>query len=360
MIDRAARRLSSALLCLVLAACAAGAPSGEPAGPLPSAATALTAAPGDMGLDPQTLIAVGDDYFNSGNFAAAALAYDDAYQAAAHVVARNPGDRDAELGLGQSFDRLGRIAQINGDVAGARRNWEQMMAIADAGLAVAPTDPEWRRIKAFAHGRMALVAGPDALDEHLGEMSRLLTSLHAEGRLSPEERLALDVTNAALDGSDDDGVADPYLEIDKFDDDTPFAAGDYQGALRESSKRVIAASAFVLTGDLDAASVASEYGSQAWRALFAQEYMVAESSSRRGLEIDPSQVWIATNLAHALMFQDRIAEADAIYDAHRGAVLVEDQGLTWEAVVADDFAQLRAAGFVHPHMDEVLARFSPS
>src|SRR5262249_3428866 len=134
--------------------------------------------------------------------------------------------------------------------------------------------------------------------------------------------------------------ADPYVELDRYDDDAPFAAGDYDAALAASTGRLLAANAFHLSGAFTASETGAENGAHAWRALFAQEYDVAEASARRGLELDPSQIWIATNLAHALMFQGRIAEADAIYDAHAGEIVADEPKLTWNVVIANDFAQL--------------------
>ena len=56
------------------------------------------------------------------------------------------------------------------------------------------------------------------------------------------------------------------------------------------------------------------------------------------------------------MLLDRVDEARAIYLQHRGQKNV--QGRSWEAIVLDDFAELRKAGLTHPLMAEIEKRFA--
>jgi TPR repeat protein len=58
-----------------------------------------------------------------------------------------------------------------------------------------------------------------------------------------------------------------------------------------------------------------------------------------------------------LMMLGRTEEAKAVYLAHKGEAL---QGKTWEMVVADDFAKLRAAGITHPLMGDIEKEFAAS
>jgi hypothetical protein len=57
------------------------------------------------------------------------------------------------------------------------------------------------------------------------------------------------------------------------------------------------------------------------------------------------------------MFLGRVEEARAIYLSHRGAKNVVDEK-SWEAVVMDDFAELREAKLKHSLMDEIEKRFT--
>ena len=57
------------------------------------------------------------------------------------------------------------------------------------------------------------------------------------------------------------------------------------------------------------------------------------------------------------MFLGRLDEARALYLRYRGAQKVQGDK-SWEAVVLEDFAELRKAGLVHPLMDEIEKTFA--
>jgi len=52
------------------------------------------------------------------------------------------------------------------------------------------------------------------------------------------------------------------------------------------------------------------------------------------------------------MFLDRTDEARALYLRYRGTPKVLGEK-SWDAVVLEDFAELRKAGLAHPLMDEI-------
>jgi hypothetical protein len=60
-----------------------------------------------------------------------------------------------------------------------------------------------------------------------------------------------------------------------------------------------------------------------------------------------------TNRAHALMFLERGEQAKALYLAHKGKPLSEQDDRLWERVIADDFAEFRKAGLTHPMMADI-------
>jgi tetratricopeptide (TPR) repeat protein len=100
--------------------------------------------------------------------------------------------------------------------------------------------------------------------------------------------------------------------------------------------------------------LAGAHANVAFGQLFAGDHAGAEASSRQALALVPGGTVFETNLAHALMMQERIAEADGIYLGNRGTDL---GGRRWEDVVRADFDRLRRNGVSHPHMDEILRRF---
>lgn len=97
---------------------------------------------------------------------------------------------------------------------------------------------------------------------------------------------------------------------------------------------------------------ASELGNLSYQLLLKGFPKVAEKAASTALERAPEQKWIETNLAHALMYQDRLAEAAAIHEANRGLVVLEK---SWRQTILDDFAELRDAGHAHPDMEFIEA-----
>jgi hypothetical protein len=52
------------------------------------------------------------------------------------------------------------------------------------------------------------------------------------------------------------------------------------------------------------------------------------------------------------MFLERVDEARALYNRYRG-VQIARVDKSWEAVILEDFAELRNSGLTHPLMDEI-------
>jgi TPR repeat protein len=103
-----------------------------------------------------------------------------------------------------------------------------------------------------------------------------------------------------------------------------------------------------------AAGDARALGNLSWYALLAREHAQALDAAERGLKAHPNHLWIAANRAHALVLLGRAAEARRAYLAYKGRRLPEDNK-TWQQSIADDFANLRAAGIEHPQMAEIEA-----
>jgi tetratricopeptide (TPR) repeat protein len=98
-------------------------------------------------------------------------------------------------------------------------------------------------------------------------------------------------------------------------------------------------------------------GASAYRLLLGREFVAALEAADEAIAVTPDQIWLYTNRAHALMFLGRTEEARALYLRYRGEKNVDGQN-TWEAVVLDDFAELRKAGLASPLMDEIEKQFT--
>ena len=84
---------------------------------------------------------------------------------------------------------------------------------------------------------------------------------------------------------------------------------------------------------------ASKLGSLAWYYIFNKEYKNAEEAVLKGLETDSTQTWIKTNLAHALLFQGKVLEAETLYNKLGNTIYDEKEKITYSQTLLDDFEQ---------------------
>jgi len=90
-------------------------------------------------------------------------------------------------------------------------------------------------------------------------------------------------------------------------------------------------------------AVARTLGTLSWNYLFIKDYSQSEESARKALEFDPEQTWVKTNLAHALLFQNRFSEAEKIY---RELSQNLTGNATFTQTLLDDFESLEKAGAI--------------
>ena len=95
------------------------------------------------------------------------------------------------------------------------------------------------------------------------------------------------------------------------------------------------------------------YLSLAWYQLHAKDFAGALRSSDEGLKIEPKSVVLQTNRAHALLFLNRLGDAEKVYREHRGKVT---QGKnTWEVGIQRDLDALEKQGITHPDFSRIRA-----
>ncbi|RBP46364.1 hypothetical protein DES53_102755 [Roseimicrobium gellanilyticum] len=97
------------------------------------------------------------------------------------------------------------------------------------------------------------------------------------------------------------------------------------------------------------------YGRLSYQQLLANRPAEAENSARRGLRLDPTQLWIKTNLAHGMLLTGEVQEAMAIYKAEQNSSLgdADADKRTFGQAVLDDFKELEEAGVKSPLFDQV-------
>jgi TPR repeat protein len=98
---------------------------------------------------------------------------------------------------------------------------------------------------------------------------------------------------------------------------------------------------------------AQALNSVAWYALFAREFTKALTVADRARSLFRDDLMIETNRVHAVMFLGRGEESKALYLAHKGEPLSEQDARLWERIIVEDFAEFRKAGLTHPMMADI-------
>jgi tetratricopeptide (TPR) repeat protein len=91
-------------------------------------------------------------------------------------------------------------------------------------------------------------------------------------------------------------------------------------------------------------AVARTLGTLSWNYLFIKEYKKSEQSARQALKLDNTQTWVKTNLAHALLFQNRFSEAEKMYKEL--SLIKRNENVTYMQIFLEDFEALEKAGAI--------------
>ena len=91
-------------------------------------------------------------------------------------------------------------------------------------------------------------------------------------------------------------------------------------------------------------AVARTLGTLSWHYLFIKDYKKSEQSARKALKLDNTQTWVKTNLAHALLFQNKFSKAEKIYTEL--SLIKRNENTTYKQILLDDFEALEKAGVI--------------
>jgi len=98
--------------------------------------------------------------------------------------------------------------------------------------------------------------------------------------------------------------------------------------------------------------MARRYTSFSWRYLFINDYDQSEQFALKAWELDSTYSVSKTNLAHAMLFQDRFSEAEAVYKELSQTIYKNNEPYT--KVLLNDFDELEKAGAIpEKHKDDV-------
>jgi len=93
------------------------------------------------------------------------------------------------------------------------------------------------------------------------------------------------------------------------------------------------------------------YGNLSWYYLIERDYRKALDYAQKALTLDPSQKWIETNLAHALLLLGKKEKAKMIYLKHIGETVDNE---SWEDIILEDISTLKENNITSPYFDEII------
>ena len=97
-------------------------------------------------------------------------------------------------------------------------------------------------------------------------------------------------------------------------------------------------------------------GALSYRFVLARGFGQGLDAAEEAISLAPDMIWLYGNRVHALMFLDRVDEAQTLYLHYRGQKNVQNQK-SWEEIILGDFVQLRKAGRAPLLLDEIEKRF---
>jgi TPR repeat protein len=151
----------------------------------------------------------------------------------------------------------------------------------------------------------------------------------------------------------DKGNARAMAYLEKLPIKVAAGAGRYAEALQRQEALAAKVEAVETTREGNPAEqTAQALNSVAWYALFAREFTKALTVADRARAFR-DDLMIETNRAHALMFLGRGEDSKALYLAHKGKPISEQDARLWERIIVEDFAEFRKAGLTHPMMADI-------
>ncbi len=108
-----------------------------------------------------------------------------------------------------------------------------------------------------------------------------------------------------------------------------------------------------------AGALIQSYGTLSWAYLFARKFKEADSIGKFAMAMadqrhhSSSAAWIEANIAHALIFQGKYSEAEAIYLRMKDGLGKEE--VPYTQIFLNDFNQLEKAGITHPDVAKIRA-----
>jgi tetratricopeptide (TPR) repeat protein len=251
-------------------------------------------------------------------------------------LAQDKSNAQAQRDLAVSYSRMGDVMTVQGDLTGALDAREKSLAIF-LELAQDKSDAQAQRDLGISYSTMG--------DARMAEGDLTAAAAAYESALAIAIELGQDSSNAQAQRD----LAFSYQAVGRV----RMAQDDLEGA-REARESALAIYLELAQDKSDAQAqrnLAIAYGGLSWLELLDRRPSEAVSAAVKGLEADPTQVWIKTNLAHGYLLDDQVEKATAIYVENKDVIL--DGTRSFADAVREDFKLLREKGITHAAMDRI-------
>jgi uncharacterized caspase-like protein len=288
---------------------------------------------------------VGDVLVAQGNLPEALKSFQASLAIADRLAKADPNNAGWQRDLAVSNERLGDMLAKEGNAAEAIAAFERALSIYET-LTTRLGDPQARVnsvVPLWRLGGLRGAAGQVELRRALG----ILVELRDAGRL--------DANRIAWIPQVEGGIAAlPYKEA-KAAAEAAFGAGEFAKAAAMQAKLADATEkAEREKAGKPGPDTASALLGLSWYRLFNRDFKGALLASERAAAIEPGNIALATNRAHALMFLGRAKEARWFYLRFKGQRVSKD-GALWEETIRDDFKEFGKRGLTHPQIAEIEA-----
>src|SRR5205814_7718787 len=86
-------------------------------------------------------------------------------------------------------------------------------------------------------------------------------------------------------------------------------------------------------------NIAEIYGTMSWIEVLLHHPRQAIAAALKGIELDPSLLWIKTNLVHGYLFEKEEEKARTIFSENQSALVEPDQ--TFSQAILEDFKEFQ-------------------
>jgi tetratricopeptide (TPR) repeat protein len=248
---------------------------------------------------------------------------------------------------GASFNSIGGVQVAQGDLAGALKSYLDGFTIIDHLTEFDPSNTRWQRDRGVLFARIGTVQMKQ------GDLAGALKS-YLDGFTIIDRLAKSDPSNTGWQhdlGASFNSIGDVQV-----------AQGDLAGAVESYRDSLtirdrLAKSDPSNTGwQHDLQYTVGRIDDLAYQLVLAQDFTGALEAADRAIAVAPNLTWLYANRAHALMFLGSLDQAREIYLQYQGIRNLSGEK-SWEAVVLEHFATLRAANLTRPLMDDIEQQF---